>query len=99
MWLIIVGVHKVKNGTYKIDNNPFASNSDLYEEVADKDMQAKAESYWNVEMKKIQRKEKILDQELTKLQTEYSSLSTDYESVKSIISQNVTRSFQYCQNG
>ena len=89
----------LKNGTYKVNNDILANNSDLYEEVADKDTQAKAESYWNVEMKKIQRKEKILDQELTKLQTEYSSLSTDYESVKSIISQNVTRSFQYCQNG
>ena len=89
----------LKNGTYKLNGQVLGSNTDLYEEVADKDTQAKAESYWKTEMGKIQRKEKLLDQELTKLQTEYSSLTTDYESVKSIISQNVSRSFTYCQNG
>ena len=90
---------KIENGTYYLNGTTADNNTDLYEQVADEETRNKAEAYWNTEMKKIQRKEKILDQELTKLQTEYSSLTTDYESVKSIISQNVSRSFQYCQNG
>lgn len=90
---------KIKNGTYYLNGTTADNNDDLFEEVVDEDTRNKAESYYNTEIKKIQRKEKLLDQELTKLQTEYSSLSTDYESVKSIISQNVSRSFTYCQNG
>lgn len=90
---------KIQNGTYYLNGTTADNNDDLFEEVVDEDTRNKAESYYNTEIKKIQRKEKLLDQELTKLQTEYSSLSTDYESVKSIISQNVSRSFTYCQNG
>ena len=50
-------------------------------------------------MKKIQRKEKQLDTQLTKLQTEYSSLTNDFNSVKSILDANVQKSFTYCSNG
>ena len=89
---------KLTNGTYSIGGSVI-SNSNLFEEVADEETQKKAEAYWNVEMGKINRKEKKLDNDLSKLQTEYSSLTTDYESVKGIINANVSRSFTYCQNG
>ena len=91
---------KIKNGTYTI-NGRIASNSSNISEVSSSKTYTKeeAEAYWKTEMQKIQRKEKILDTQLTKLQTEYSSLTNDFNSVKSILDANVQRSFQYCQNG
>ena len=92
----------LKNGTYYIYSNGTTSNaknSGLFEEVSDSDAKSKAEHYYEDEMRKINRKEKQLDNNLTKLQTEYSALTNDYESVKSIISANVQKSFTYCQNG
>ena len=50
-------------------------------------------------MKKIQRKEKQLDNELSKLQTEYTALTNDYNSVNGILNQNIQKSFTYCQTG
>ena len=89
---------KLKNNTYYV-NGQTASNSGLFKEKTDTDATAKAEAYWKTEMKKIQRKEKQLDTQLTKLQTEYSSLTNDFNSVKSILDANVQKSFTYCQNG
>ena len=71
----------------------------LYEEVDDEKTQATAETYYNQEMKKIQRKEKMLDNELTKLNTEYSALTNDFNSVKAILDANIQKSFTYCQTG
>ena len=51
------------------------------------------------EMAKLNMKEKQLDTKLQKLQTEYSALTTDLESVKSILNANIQKSFVYCQNG
>ena len=89
---------KLKNNTYYV-NGRTASNSGMFKEKTDSNATAKAEAYWKTEMKKIQRKEKLLDTQLTKLQTEYSSLTNDFNSVKSILDANVQRSFLYCQNG
>ena len=92
----------LKNGSYTIYANGTTSNaknSGLFTEVSDSDAKSKAEHYYEDEMRKINRKEKQLDTELTKLQTEYSGLTNDYESVKSIITANVQKSFTYCQNG
>ena len=92
----------LKNGSYTIYANGTTSNaknSGLFTEVSDSDAKSKAEHYYEDQMRKINRKEKQLDTELTKLQTEYSGLTNDYESVKSIITANVQKSFTYCQNG
>ena len=88
----------LKNGTYTI-NGASAKASGYFEEKTDSNATAKAEAYWKTEMKKIQRKEKQLDTQLTKLQTEYSSLTNDFNSVKSILDANVQKSFTYCSNG
>ncbi len=88
----------LKNGTYTINGNS-AKASGYFEEKTDSNATAKAEAYWKTEMKKIQRKEKQLDTQLTKLQTEYSSLTNDFNSVKSILDANVQKSFTYCSNG
>ena len=88
---------KLKNNTYYV-NGRTASNSGMFKEKTDSNATAKAEAYWKTEMKKIQRKEKILDTQLTKLQTEFSSLTNDFNSVKSILDANVQKSFTYCSN-
>ena len=88
----------LKNGTYTI-NGTTAKNSGMFEEKTDTDARAKAEHYYDDEMRKINRKEKQLDQQMTKLQTEYSALTNDYNSVKTILDANVQRSFTYCGNG
>ena len=88
----------LKNGTYTI-NGASAKASGYFEEKTDSNATAKADAYWKTEMKKIQRKEKQLDTQLTKLQTEYSSLTNDFNSVKSILDANVQKSFTYCSNG
>lgn len=89
---------KIKNGTYTI-NGTTASNTSNISEVKKTYTKEDAEAYWKTEMTKIQRKEKQLDTQLTKLQTEYSSLTNDYNSVKSILDANIQKSFVYCQNG
>lgn len=88
----------LKNGTYTI-NGTTATNSGMFEEKTDTDARAKAEHYYDDEMRKINRKEKQLDQQMTKLQTEYSALTNDYNSVKSLLDANIQRSFTYCGNG
>ncbi len=86
----------IANGIYFVEgSNP----ADLVTEVSDKDTQAKAEAYYKQEMAKINRKEKEQDTQLQKLQTEYQGLTSDYESVKSILNANIQKSFTYCQQG
>ena len=91
---------KIKNGTYTI-NGQIASNSSNISEVSSSKTYTKeeAERYFDTEMRKINRKEKQLDQQMTKLQTEYSALTNDYNSVKSLLDANIQRSFTYCGNG
>ena len=83
------------NGMYSIDNVKISASDD-YIGVIDKD---KAEGYYKQEMAKIHKKEKEQDTQLQKLQTEYSGLTSDYESVKSILNANIQKSFTYCQQG
>ena len=88
----------IKNGTYTV-NGTSGTASGYFEEKTDTDARAKAEHYYDDEMRKINRKEKTLDQKMTKLQTEYSSLTNDYNSVKSLLDANIQKSFTYCSNG
>lgn len=92
---------KLENGQYYLNGTIAKNNEDFYaeEKEVSAEQTAKAEAFWKVEMQKINRKEKKLDLDMANLQTEYSSLTNDMESVKNIISQNVSRSFTFCQNG
>jgi len=73
--------------------------SEQYEAVSDQDAKDAAKTWYDNETRKIKRKEDEMDTKLTKYQTEYSALTKDYDSVKSIIDANVQKSFTYCQNG
>lgn len=55
---------------------------------------AKAEVKYKNALNEIEYKDKKYDQDLKKLDTEHNALETEYESLKSVISKNVERSFK-----
>ena len=75
-----------------------APNSDTYlgeENVSsiDKTALAKAEAKYEKDMKIIDQKDKKHDMDLSKLETERTALTTEYDSVKKVINDNIERSF------
>ena len=54
---------------------------------------AKAEADYNAATSRINRKEKLLDNELKALDTEHNALKTEQDAIKSLISDNVSKTF------
>lgn len=71
----------------------YATNS-LIKEVTDEEGIAQAEARYNREKRKINYKENILDMKMKNLDTEISSLTTEYDTVKSVISKNIEKVFK-----
>ena len=61
----------------------------------DADGGAAAEAEYNTEIAKINRKEKILDMQAKRLDTEYSALTNEYNSIKTIIDNHTQKDFSY----
>lgn len=59
----------------------------------DKQALAKAEAKYENETKKIDAKDKKFDMDLSKLETERTALTTEYDSVKKVINDNIERTF------
>lgn len=59
----------------------------------DSSQDAKAEAEYNAASLKLKNKEKILDNELNKLNTEHEALKTEYDSAKTIIKDNISKTF------
>ena len=59
----------------------------------DKSALAKAEAEYEHKTKQIDQKDKKFDMDLSKLETERTALTTEYESVKKVISDNIERTF------
>ena len=59
----------------------------------DKTALAKAEAEYEYKTKQIDKKDKQYDNELSKLETERTALTTEYDSVKKVISDNIERTF------
>lgn len=59
----------------------------------DKSALAKAEAKYEHEMKLIQRKDKRLDLDLSKLETERTALTKQYDSMKKVVEDNIDRTF------
>ena len=76
--------------TYK--ETSVSSNISLGIQSEDKNL-AKAEAEYNAKTLKINNKEKKLDNQLKTLDTEHSALKTEQESIKSLIKDNVDKSF------
>ncbi len=63
-------------------------------EVADDEAIAKAEAQYNTEKTKIENKEQTIDIKMKNLDTEISSLTTEYDTTKSIITKAIEKSFK-----
>ena len=62
-------------------------------EITDDEAAAKAEAKYNAEKQKINHKEQIIDMKMKNLDTEISALSSEYETIKGLLSKNIERSF------
>ena len=69
-----------------------SSNTQLAIEADQKEL-AKAEAEYNAKTLKINNKEKLLDNDLKALDTEHSALKTEQDSIKSLIKDNVDKTF------
>ena len=69
-----------------------SSNTQLAIE-SDQTELAKAEAEYNAKTMKINNKEKLLDNDLKSLDTEHNALKTEFDAVKSLIGDNVSKSF------
>lgn len=63
-------------------------------EVTDDDAISKAEAKYNTEKAKLQNKEDTIDLKMKNLDTEISSLTTEYDTTKSIITKAIEKSFK-----
>ncbi len=66
-------------------------------EITDEEAVAQAEAKYNREKEKLSYKENILDMKMKNLDTEISSLTTEYDTVKSVISKNIEKGFKRYQ--
>ena len=85
-----------KNGDISFSTTSTSTDSSLSETTTstiDKKALAKAEAEYEHETKKIDQKDKKYDMELSKLETERSALTKEYESVKKVASDNIQRTF------
>ena len=97
-WLITL----LKNGKlsiafYDITNNNFVKTTlDDDESIVEKENKSKmaiAEQVYQNHMDKIESEDKRFDMQLSKLESEHTALTTEYESVSKVISKNVEKSF------
>lgn len=63
-------------------------------EISDEEAITKAEAEYNTEKQKLTHKEEIIDLKMKNLDTEISSLTTEYDTVKSLISKNIEKGFK-----
>ncbi len=97
------GVITIKNcsiddytGVLSMDSvNPSSDSNLNYTETAsiDKRALAKAEAKYEHDLKEIDQKDKQYDMTLSKLESERTALTTEYDSVKKVIQDNIERTF------
>ena len=73
------------------------STNSYVKEVADEDAIALAEAKYQTEKQKLNSKEETIDMKMKNLDTEISALTTEYDTVKSVISKNIEKSFKRYQ--
>ena len=75
--------------------SPSSDSNVNYTTTTDIDKRAlkKAEAEYENKLKKIDRKDKAYDMTLSKLETQRNALTTEYDSVKKVISDNIERTF------
>ncbi len=92
----IVSLEQVDK-SYNWDGLDYKTCTKITEETSN-DAVTKAEAEYNRAMNDIEAKDNIYDVELKNIDTEHSSLQTEYESIKSVISKNIERTFKFNQS-
>lgn len=95
---ITIDIVKTDNKNGKVSFNGTSPSSDSFVSYTttttmDKTALAKAEAEYEHKTKQIDQKDKKYDNDLSKLETERTALTTEYESVKKVISDNIERTF------
>ncbi len=85
-------ISTIADDNYYYQGN-YATNSYI-KEITDEEGIAQAEAKYNREKEKINAKENILDMKMKNLDTEISALTTEYDTVKSVISKNIEKAFK-----
>lgn len=83
--------------SFKWNNLDYKSCTKITEET-DQEAVTKAEAEYNRAMNDIEAKDNIYDIELKNIDTEHTSLQTEYESIKGVISKNIERTFKFNQS-
>ena len=86
-----------KDGRIKDDTTTVGADGRLAytpTSTIDKKALAKSEAEYEHTMKEIDRKDKRYDMDLNKLETERTALTTEYDSVKKVIQDNIERTFK-----
>src|SRR5574344_1817782 len=84
--------------TYNWQSLDYKTCCKITEQTDNNDTTSKAEAEYNRAMKDIDAKDSIYDIELKNIDTEHSALQTEYDSVKSVISKNIDRTFKFNQS-
>ena len=95
---ITIDTVNIDNKTGEVSFTGTSPSSDTYLDYTtttsiDKTAYAKAEAEYEHATKEIDAKDKKYDMDLSKLETERTALTTEYESVKKVISDNIERTF------
>jgi hypothetical protein len=82
-----------------IDNDAYyyqsSYSTDTYiQEVQDTDAIAQAEAKYNAQKARIENKENTIDMKMKNLDTEISSLTTEYDTMKNVITKSIEKSFK-----
>ena len=95
---ITIDIVNTDSKTGEVSFNGTSPSSDSYVSYTttitmDKTALAKAEAEYEHKTKQIDQKDKKYDNDLSKLETERTALTTEYDSVKKVISDNIERTF------
>lgn len=85
------------DASYQWQGLDYKSCARITEETDDAAV-TQAEAEYNRAMNDIEAKDSLYDLELKNIDTEHSSLQTEYESIKGVISKNVERTFNFYKN-
>lgn len=85
--------------SYSWKSLDYKTCSNITEQTDNSEAVSKVEAEYNRAMKDIDAKDSMYDIQLKNIDTEHTALQTEYDSVKSVISKNIDRTFKFNQNG
>lgn len=87
------------DASYNWNSLDYKSCSSITEQTDTSAAVAKAEAKYQRAMNDIQAKDSIYDIQLKNIDTEHTSLQTEYDSIKNAMNKNIERTMKFCQNG